>query len=150
MGQAAGLVVGVALIFPAVLVPQSIRAPALAVWFALTLYAFGRAMRITVVLRSDGAEVRNYVGQRFFPCSELEAIVPSSHLLPSPAQGRNGCAGFLAKGSVKPFPAQATMSWGWRFGKPSRQAQRISTTLQEWGERHGVPVSATPTDLVSG
>jgi hypothetical protein len=148
LGQIASLIVGLALIFPAVLVPQRWRTVALVAWAVVTAYAFLRAFRVRVALRDNNVEVKNYLRTYRLSSSDLVAIKPTAVLLPNPVQWRQGCAGFATRSSPRVIPAHATMSWRWRLGGPSRSAVRLTSLLSDWGHRNGLEVSISPKDLV--
>ncbi len=148
VGLLAALAVGVPLLFVAAVIPSSLR-PLWAI--AVTVGAIAAllwALRIRLVLREDMVVVVNYVHATTVPVGDIEAVVPSYVRMSNPTQGRVGCAGIRVRATQRTIPSMATMSWGWRFGKPSRQAEHIVQALSSWSHRVGVPIQVTPDDLV--
>jgi hypothetical protein len=87
---------------------------ALVPWGLIALYLFQREFRLRLSMAPGRVEVRNYVKSRTFSAGDLQAIVGTRSSYPNPLEVP-GCAGFLPKGTTKPFPANVTMSCGWRF-----------------------------------
>ena len=141
------VLIGTPTLIVAAAMPSSVRPAAVLGFLIITLTSFFRGFRLELQLRDDGVLIRNYRRDRFMRWEDVAAIVSARQLAPALGQAFNGCAAFISKSGNKE-KALATMSWGWRFGGASKQAQRIAEAIQSYGRQHSVEVQLKAEDLI--
>ncbi|HET7490203.1 MAG TPA: hypothetical protein VFJ85_19925 [Acidimicrobiales bacterium] len=136
MGLMFGFWATVLVILPAALAPPK---PWSAALLPLAFVAaFGRALRIRLVLGTSTVRIYNYFETVAIEVADVEALVPGAARVLSPGGG--ACAGFQVAGRPAPYPAMATMSWSWTFGGPSRKSRKLFRLLSDWAAAHGIPM----------
>jgi hypothetical protein len=99
--------------------------------------SFGYSARISLALKPDRIVIRNAFSTHSFRWDEVQAIVLTRATYPGfPSRPR--CVGFVLHDVGKRLPALATVSWGWRFGRPSRNSRRIVELIDGLAESHGI------------